>query len=120
MKNRKIIHRDGIDICLRITKRYSLGFGCYESKIFFKTLFYYNRSRPESNGSLWWKGLSFKEKIIDKDHGLGKFLCFNYGFEKRPYHGVNWKYLTISFLTIKLYIYYDKININCGNNGSLI
>ena len=100
-KTRKLFHNDGNQKCIRLSKRYSIAFDVFSFKIFFNTLF-------GKRGSLWWKTLSFKEKLFNKQYGLAKFFRLKYGYEVRPYHGINWWYLKISFLPLSLNYYFDK------------
>ena len=104
MKNwekRKRFHNEGNQKCIRLSKKYSVAFDLFLFKIFFTNLF-------GKNGSLWWKTLSLKKKIFNKQHGLRKFLRLRYGYEERPYHGINWWYLRLSFLPIYINYYFNE------------
>lgn len=100
-ETRKIFHNDGNEKCIRLSKRYSISFDMFLFKIFFKTLF-------GNNGSLWWKTLSVKKKLFSKTNGLMKFFRLRYGYQVRPYHGINWWYLNVSFIPLRLNYYFDE------------
>jgi hypothetical protein len=112
MKNwrqRKVFHRDGNKVCIKLSKSYSLAFDTYLFKLFFNTLF------DKKNGSLFWKTLSLKEKLFDKHYGLGKFLTWHYSFEKCPYHGINYIAIKISFINLYVNHYFDEKELENSN-----
>jgi hypothetical protein len=112
MKNwrqRKVFHRDGNQACIKLSKSYSLAFDTYLFKLFFNTLF------NKKNGSLFWKTLSLKKKLFDKNYGLGKFFTWYYSFEKRPYHGINYLAIQLSFINLYVNHYFDEKELENSN-----
>lgn len=118
-RNRKRIHWDGNDKCIRLTENYSIGFDTYAFEIFFSNLFRYKKDNQSwQNGSLWWKTLSFNKKILDKHYGLRKFLTLHYGHYKHPYHGVNNIDIRISFIPVTMKHYFDAKDLDINVSDS--
>lgn len=107
-RSRKAFHRDGNQVCIKLTDHYSVAFDVFLFKIFFSTLFKLPGKNRIACGSMWWKTLSLKKKIFSKTEGLAKFLCFYIQHEKRPYHGINWYHVQLSFLLIYFNYYFDE------------
>lgn len=107
-RNRKFIHWDGNERCIRISKHYSIAFDTFLFKIFFSNRFRLPRKGRLAKGSIFWETLSWKKKLFDPHHGLAGFFRFNTYSSKSPYHGVdNWR-LSISFLPLSLNYYYNE------------
>lgn len=116
-EHRKLIHLDGNDKCLKISKQFSLAFDIFIFKISFSNLF----KKPgvgsiPLGGSMYWKTLSLKDKLLNKNHGLIKLFCCNYYYSEAPYHGVNTWSLNIGFLPFRLHKYYDAKESNSSNS----
>lgn len=115
-RNRKLLHYDGNDSCIKLSKSYSLGFDTFIFKIKFSTLFKYKKGNKSwQNGSFWWSTLSFKDKIFNRNHGLIKLFNCNFYYSTHPYHGVNTYNINICILPIRIHKYFDAKEDNCSN-----
>ena len=112
-ENRKLIHWDGNDRCIKLSKSLSLGFDTFIFYITFSTLFQSPKKGKLAKGSMYWETLSFKDKLFNSNHGLIKLFKCNYYYSESPYHGVNTWFLKICFLPFVLHKYYDEKEFEC-------